>query len=150
MSLKQKCEAAALKLVENAGTFTGARFRSQEAQLVTLTVPCVFAVAEIQGPAALQPDGSATGLQRVRLVVGVKGTADASDSLTDPAGSHSANVEKIRDALQIDTLAADLSAAQTGFTVVGAVPTHPPEPDPEERNFVDYFAWDLVACEDDI
>jgi len=147
MSLKQKCEAGALKLVENAGTFAGARFRAQEAQVVTLTVPCVFAIAEIMGDACLASDGSTLGLKRVLLVVGIKGSADATTALPDPAASHAANVDLIRDVLQIDTLAGDLSATQTDFTVVAAVPLDPPPSDTQGRNSVDYFAWELIACE---
>lgn len=150
MSLKQKCEAAPLALIEAAGTYTGKRIRSQEAQVTTFTAPYVVAVAELQGPAVLERDGSSLGLERVRLVIGIKGSADKNDTLPDPVASHSANVEKIRDVLQIDDLAAQLSAAQAEFTVVAAMPAHPPPPDPEERNFVDFFAWDLIACESDI
>jgi hypothetical protein len=154
MSLKRKTEQAFKSLVSAAGIAYGGQVNlGQEGidgETGTRTLPCVCINAQERGDACLERDGSTLGLKRVLVQVAVMDSVDVSDTIADPEASHAANVDKVTDAIQIDTLAPDLAAAVADFGVVAAMPVDPPEPEPNARAFVTWFAWEVIACETDI
>lgn len=156
MSLKRKTEQAFKALVSAGGIgYTGSVYLGQEGldgETGTRTLPYVAINAQERGDACLAGDGSTLGLKRLLVVASVVDSADfaPADGEADSEVTHAANVDKVTDALQIDTLAPDLAAAVADFGVVSAMPVDPPEPEPIGRAFVTFFAWEVIACETDI
>lgn len=158
MSLKRKTEVAFKTLISAVGIgYTGNVYLGQEGldgETGTRDGRYTFVNAQERGDACLAGDGSTLGLKRMLVVVGVATPADFDPQATPPEAdsetTHSADVNKITDALQIDTLHTDLAATQSDFGVVAATPVDPPEPEPNARHFVTYFAWEVICCETDI
>lgn len=155
LSLKQKSEAALLKIVEDAGLFTGQRQRSQEKGETTIERSYVSAMYL---PAAGRPgaSGGHTGQEMGTLVLVIWGPADkAAAAATEPEDDHASNVNKVRASVVIDenteTFAELLTRKATQpYSCLFARSVPPPEvKGGPERSFHDAFAWDIAHVEVD-
>lgn len=153
MSLTQKCEAAALKVIQDAALFTGRRYESREPGDETLDIAAgaVIAEASIVGEGARDRKGMSTGNKWVRLLVWIISPADAQagDAAT-PDVLHAGYVDAVRDSIHLDDIADRLTNAQVDFHVYAVMPDTPPALRPVQRRFQEVFSFRLFACENDM
>ena len=135
MSLKSKVEAALsgvlLDADFSADVFLGADSDEQ-------TRPCVACVA-VQG----EEDPPETGVYWFQVRAVVKSNADQQGQ-EDPAAVHAALVAEAENALNVDDLAALLSA-EPNFHCLG-VRGRKSEADPQGRSFTDSFMFEASCC----
>lgn len=147
MGLKQRVEAAALKVIAEAGHYQGTLLLSQQSQETTVGLSTVVAVATVLEGARVGSQGQYIGQVRCRLDVLILTDADKQGvEDTDPEVAHGLHVEEIRDSLQLANLAELLTAADDEITIQAALPRQASNQAPE-RKFFDGFAWELVCYE---
>jgi hypothetical protein len=153
MSLKQKSEAAFLKLIENAALFTGQLLRSDQNQTTTLSPP---AVSAIYTPLGDRPSsrGQRTGQEAGLLSVVIRSPADKEDDDADPDADpeavHASNVDSVRASIVIAGLVGAVNAAAVQpYCCLSARPTRPPVIAVPARTFQDIFTWEINHVEVD-
>lgn len=152
MGLKRKLESGFLALLEvAAGLEEHELFTAEESQLNTLKVPCVAVEAQDRGPLVKDRLGRGMGTNRFLVVVRIMRSADVSSAdAPEPGDLLDADRDAVRDVLQVDDLAAQLSATAEEFTVIAAMQTDPPEATVQTRNLVQMLAWECIAAEADL
>ncbi len=148
-SLKRKIEAALLKVITDSALFTGQLLHADEERNATIEPPCAVACYIPQGRT---PSGAQ---ERGLLLLLLKSPSDTGEADGDvPAEElHALYTNQLRDSVHVADWKTVLTLASTyllaPIAVLQALPTAPPEPDPEDGLFQYVFAWETAAVDSD-